>query len=220
MRLRRLACRLADHAAVVPPADPVDDIGRVTRGRDEKNTIAAVGQAVTDAAVVGVGRGGDRCWRAAPEQHRPCSGGQVCHWKLEPPADGRVIIAEPPAGDVDGVGTGVAQLDELVGVGLSLAIAVGVARQAGRWIGEYFTDKDVDGLREHVDGDAVSEAPAPQAGHQRTSFHGGNVKQETERVLAGEPAGGAGHRRRRKRQGGMEGGDPFHEYRREIRVDQ
>ena len=196
---------VAGKASVVSPAAAVDDVRRVEAGGEQQDAVTTVGEAVADAPVVDEAGPRDPCGRTTSEEDGALSRSQRRRRELEPVGNRRVVVPQSPAADVDGLRARVAQFDELVGVGPSRAVAVGISRSARRRIGENFTDEYGHGVGHEDDGDGVVGPPDAQAGGQRPGFQGGDAHEKGERAQTREPAGRPGHRRGGQRQGRVEG---------------
>ena len=133
----------AHEGLVLGPIDFAHCVDGVAIGVDEPDCIAAIAQSVADASVVyedGHGETG-RC--AAAEEHDATGGGYAgVGGEDEPLVQCGVVVTQAPAGQGEGVGSGVEQFDEFVFVSVPLAVLVGIAFQTGGRIGQYFFDED------------------------------------------------------------------------------
>ena len=133
----------ADLRLIALPTVAVEDVDGVSCGIDEEDGVTTVGQSVADAAVVDEDGQVEAGGRAAAEEEEPFAGlHDGIGGEGEPVFGIGIIVAELPAGQSDRLRSGIEEFDELVFVGVSLSIPVGVAVDSGGRVGEDLVDDD------------------------------------------------------------------------------
>ena len=125
------------------PAGTGHQVDGVAIGVDQDHGIATVGQTIADATVIDEGGNGEAGGGAAAEEEDPTEGkDRSSLGKDEPVLCRGVVVAQSPAGDGENVRSGVVKFDELIFIGVSDSVVVGVSLQTGGRIGEDLVDGD------------------------------------------------------------------------------
>lgn len=130
----------ARHGLVVVPVGGAHPGDGVACGVGKPHRVAGVVEAVADLSLGREDQAGDAPRSAAAEHDGPPPrrerGRRGKHETLLLGG-----VAQGPAGQLHGICTAVDQLDEFVLVGVALTVAVGVARRAGRRVGQHLVDR-------------------------------------------------------------------------------